>query len=146
MMSISYGNWISAGIFFVKDEPTILLRLPFWKKEISIIEKLAKRKPDSESNKRLKKGKSKKERSSFSKFIFQKFKIKWRELLHSFKIERMDINIDTDDYIVNAYLFPVVQYIGYRYRRPFHINFMGINKVEISMRNRIINLLYALFK
>ena len=92
------------------------------------------------------KGKSKKVRQSFSKVIIQRFKIKWRELLHSFKIERMKVNVDTDDYIINAYLFPVVQYLGNRYQRPLHINFLGINEIEISMRNRIFNLLYVLIR
>ena len=55
----------------------------------------------------------------------------------------MDVNIDTDNYIINAYLYPIVLFFGMRYNKAIGIKFQGVNKVNIVVRNRLANIFRA---
>ncbi|NNF36534.1 MAG: hypothetical protein HKN68_20700 [Saprospiraceae bacterium] len=144
MIGIFYGKWISAGIYLIRDELKFIYHLPFWKREIDLIEYLATKKSTPELKQKTK-GKNKKA-SSFSKGTMNRIRKRWKAILNTFQVKEMEVNIDTDDYIINAYLFPVAQYLGYRIQKPLSINFIGINKVELRIKNRIVNLLYAMLR
>jgi hypothetical protein len=67
---------------------------------------------------------------------------KIQRLIRSFKLEKLWINIDTDDYYYNAILYPIFFFIkGKNYR--FQINFAGENEFILILKNRPIRLLSA---
>jgi len=65
-----------------------------------------------------------------------------RRLLHTFRVHTFRLALDTDDYVMNAYLFPVFHLLSSR-KRQLHINFTGHNELVLIVSNRIWNLLWA---
>lgn len=70
---------------------------------------------------------------------------KIRRLLASFELRRFRLILDTDDFILNAYLFPVVAFLC-RKNRYVAINFMGQNSIDILMTNRLWRVVWALIR
>ena len=55
-----------------------------------------------------------------------------------------DGSIDTDNYIWNAYLYPVFYWLGGRKNKFPTINFNGQNHIRLVIENRPIRMIYAL--
>ena len=53
--------------------------------------------------------------------------------------------MDTDDYVINAYLFPIFYFLN-KENRQCTINYEGKVIFEFLVENRGINILYALLK
>ena len=68
----------------------------------------------------------------------------WR-LLKSFRVRRFRLNIDTDDYILNAYLFPLFVFLNGENRR-LAVNYQGLTVVDILVTNRVWKILWALIR
>ena len=60
----------------------------------------------------------------------------------AFHCKRFYINWDTNDYIANAYLYPLTHLIN-NHRRNFQINFAGRQEVDLLLQVRPIDLLLA---
>ncbi len=69
---------------------------------------------------------------------------KWLKLLRTFKIRRLFLLIDTDDYVLNAYLFPISTYLQSK-GWPVYINFMGRQRLQLQVENRAYRVLWAMF-
>ncbi|WP_420601112.1 hypothetical protein [Flagellimonas sp.] len=61
-------------------------------------------------------------------------------LLKSFKLEKLYLNLDTGDFVLNAKLYPIFHFLDYRVGR-FNINFQGNNRMVLMARNRPINII-----
>ena len=61
-------------------------------------------------------------------------------ILKSFRVRRFRVEIDTDDYVLNAYLFPVFHLLS---RGRLQINFNGRNDIQIEITNRIGRIAWA---
>lgn len=142
MIDISYGRLFSAGIFYIKDKLVFIYRIPFWKKEVEIIDQLA---TPRDTSVKKKESKGKKNRK-FSNAMLKRIRNRWKEIFQTFKVEKLELNIDTDDYMLNAYLFPLFHFLGSKYNRPLSTNFTGLNRIEVRLTNRLAKLLYALWK
>ena len=59
-----------------------------------------------------------------------------RRLLRTFHVRRLRLLLDTDDFVLNAYLFPVFHRLSKR-RRQLNINFSGRNELALIVTNRI---------
>ena len=91
-------------------------------------------------------GKEKMEKESTMK-IKGKKGINFRKglrIIKSFKIKRMQLNIDTGDCIMNAKLFPVFAFLNYKVG-GFTINFEGRNQVALHAQSRPINIIKSIF-
>jgi hypothetical protein len=66
-------------------------------------------------------------------------------LLRSFQVKVFDVNIDTDDYVANAYLFPAFQLLS-RGKRHLQVNFEGKVEMQIWIQNNGIRVLRAFFR
>ena len=138
--SFQYGKLLSAGIKSESNNLIIYLSAPFIKKKMTIDELILKNsKPSS------KKLGTKKPPSSTGKYFMKRIRKKWKKIISTFQIKQMEVNVDTDNYIINAYLYPIVLFFGMRYNKPICINFQGVNRVNIVIRNRLANLLRAAF-
>jgi hypothetical protein len=59
-------------------------------------------------------------------------------------VRRWWLNIDTNDYVLNAYLFPVLYLLPFT-RQHLNINFQQQFDLEIDVRNSLGRVLWALF-
>ncbi len=116
-----------------EDVPILSLHIWFWKKDFQPLDALSKaRKPNSK--KKAKKRKSRKKRN-------------WRRLglrlLHSFKVRQFDLMLDTDDFVLNSYLYPVFHML---HCKPLQlgINYQGESSLQLRIENRLIRLLKAI--
>lgn len=87
------------------------------------------------------KPKTKKARRMSLKWIYRKV----RGVLTSFQIRRFQFHLDTDNYLLNAYLFPIVYWLG-RHPNQIAINFQGRNEVILQLHNRLIYILWAFIR
>lgn len=55
-------------------------------------------------------------------------------LVRSFKVQKLSLDMDTGDYVVNAKLYPVFMLLD-RYVGTFHINFEDRNRLVMDVRN-----------
>lgn len=64
------------------------------------------------------------------------------KLLRTFHVRRFRLTMDTDDYVLNAYLFPIATWLTAR-GWPVSVNFMRQNQLELQIENRAGRLLWA---
>lgn len=70
---------------------------------------------------------------------------KGRRLLASFRVRRFRLILDTDDFILNAYLYPIFVFLSGR-NRLMAINFQGRTSVDILVTNRVWRVVWALIR
>lgn len=134
--SIYLAEWkhlLSAKLLLQNNEPIVQLKSFFWKKEINLL------KINSGLNNTTQK-KRKSTQQKKSKFNFKK---KIKPLLKSFQVRKFFINIDTNNYAWNAYLFPIFYFLKSE-QRQLHINFQGNVEVLLDIQNRPLRILWAL--
>jgi hypothetical protein len=68
-----------------------------------------------------------------------------RRVLGSFHITRFRLHLDTGDYVLNAYLFPVFHLLKANQVGDYAINFKGRTDVCVVIENRLARLLRAFF-
>ena len=120
-----------AKVRFEKDQALLKFRLFFFSKTIIF---------DPFKISRPKKKKVKKKKKSIG---WTKMQHKAKGLLKSFKLEKLWLNIDTDNYYYNAFLYPIFFFIkGKNYR--ININYQGENELILILKNRPIRILFAL--
>ncbi|MGW9685773.1 hypothetical protein [Flagellimonas sp. 2504JD1-5] len=61
-------------------------------------------------------------------------------LLRSFSIKKLYLNVDTGDFVLNAKLFPLFNFLNHHVGR-FNINFNGNNRMVLMASNRPINII-----
>jgi hypothetical protein len=72
------------------------------------------------------------------------FRPNFLKILKSFKIKRLKINWDTDDYILDAYLYPITPFLITE-NKSFNINFEGKQEVELIIENRLVRIIKSFF-
>ncbi|WP_266367204.1 hypothetical protein [Tellurirhabdus rosea] len=76
---------------------------------------------------------------------FRTLRRKGLAVLRSFRVHEFYVNLDTDNYLTNAYLYPVMGVLSGPNRR-FRINFNGDLTVRLRMENRLYRIVLALLK
>jgi hypothetical protein len=69
---------------------------------------------------------------------------KSRMLLHSFHVRDFHCDFDSNDYLLNSWLFPVAHWLDPSHRK-WNINFNGRNAVALKIENNLWRLLRAWF-
>ena len=82
--------------------------------------------------------KKKRKRKENESIPFNKIRKMATRILKSFTIEKLYLNMDTGDYVLNARLVPVFAAITNN-KRHLTINFQETNEFEIIIKNRIFN-------
>ena len=122
----------SAGLFLTHDDLTLRFRVFFWKKEVNPLQWAP-----SKKNKK----KTKKKSKSRMPMSFRKIK----RLLRTFTIRECRLDLDTDNYTLNAWLYPVLHFLN-RHDRQLRINFEGRFYCRVVIENRGYRLLWALLQ
>ena len=66
------------------------------------------------------------------------------KLIKTFKVQKITMNVDSGDFIMNAYWVPFFAFLNHRYG-GFNINNLGVNKIIVKLQNRPIYLIRTLF-
>jgi hypothetical protein len=66
----------------------------------------------------------------------------FRDLVRSFRIKQLYVNVDTEDWVLNANLAPILMLTNTD-RISLHVNFMEENSLIIDIRNRLANFLWT---
>jgi hypothetical protein len=136
----SWGKFITVSL--TEQEGDLVLRLwAFgWKRDWGLLKMIAKRKPtrnpDSIENTSRKPGKRRRLHWSFRRVL---------RILKSFRVHAFRLDLDTDDYVLNAYLFPVAEMLRYRGVDVF-INFNGNTGIRLDVSNNPARILVAWLK
>lgn len=111
----------------------IQLQVFFWKKNFYPLEYRPKKKPRGEAEEKKKKGR---------KTNFQKYKRKGIRLFRSFRIKALRLDLDTDDYVYNSYLYPIFHFLSTE-KRQLTINYRGLSEIFLIVENRLYRMLIA---
>lgn len=133
-------RWLSIGhlkLNFENEQILLQFRLLFYRniKNIDLFKLMTSKqdiKPKEEKKKKRKKPVS-----------WEKIKHKAINLFKSFTLKKLWLNIDTDSYYYNAFLYPVFFFLkGKNYR--MNINYQGENELSLVLKNRPIRIVFAL--
>ena len=114
--SIRWKSIGKASVLMKGDELLIRLRVFFWRKDFYPLRPGKKKKPAKKEEKKP----EKKAKSRWERFPMRKI----RGVLRAIKVRRFKLDVDTDDYVMNAYLYPVACFLN-RPNREISINFRG---------------------
>ncbi len=131
-------RWVSIGyakLLFKHEQAFVKFRILFFTHTKSIDL------PELFRSKAEKKPKTKKK--SKKSYSWKTIRHKTTKLFKSFKLEKFWLNIDTDNYYLNAFLYPVFHFLrGKNYR--LKINYQGETELSLIVKNRPIRILFAL--
>jgi len=133
---LEWKRLLKVNLVFQNEQPIIILRILLWQKEYKLLEMCNGTKKDGIK----KKGETKKKKTK-SKFNFQK---KYQKIIRAIQVKQFYLNIDTDNYIWNAYLYPIFHLLKNK-KRQLHINYQGDIELVLKIQSRPIKILYALF-
>ena len=134
---IGYHRWMRAQLRW-NDHLDFKLDLPFWHRMYPLRDIMEiKSKPKLISQKEGQSPKTKVSRISWSRM---------KSVLGAIRIRELKLNIDTDDFITNAYLVPVFQGIRAYSGHEVRINFFGRNSIKFFGETRLIKLLYRAWR
>lgn len=129
-------KWKGLGAICITSDFHLNWRLLFWKKTHYLFAPI-------EKSQVPKTQKTKKPQSKGSKWKPSLTKIK--HLSRTFKVKACSLNLDTDNYLWNAYLFPVFYFLNTP-QRSLRINFKGEFQCQLIVENRLYRLLYAFIR
>ena len=84
-------------------------------------------------------------RGRTTNFFSRKIRGRIIPILKSFKVRHFFMNIDTDDPVLNAKLYPFA-FLARSWGMPLYFNFQGRQCVRLEVRNRLVNILWALIQ
>lgn len=131
---------LSWGLARVQLIPTdnggyFLFRYTFWQWEFPLLKLLAK--PSSPKKTEAKVKTARKKGTVF--FSIRRL----RRVMYTFKLRFFYLDVDTDDFVYNAYWYPVFSVFSTPTRK-LSINFSGRNQCAFELRNRVYDVLIAL--
>lgn len=131
-------RWGIARVQFIpeKDDGKLRVQLAFWKREFSLLQMLAK--PAAKKAAQPQKPNVQR-RKSTGTFSFHRL---WK-VLRSFRMPFFYLDLDSDDFVTNAYWYPVCRALSTP-TRQLRINFRGHNQCAFELRNRAVDVLIAL--
>ena len=135
MLEIRWWGLGAAGLYHTGDDLLFRFRIFFWKKEIDLLTWQPTKK-----KKKAKKAKKKKKRGKIPMSLR-----KFRRLLKTFKILEWELDLDTDNYLVNGWLYPVFYFLN-RAGKRFQINYRGRFYWRMVIENRGYRVLWALLR
>ncbi|HOY17150.1 MAG TPA: hypothetical protein PLC89_07655 [Haliscomenobacter sp.] len=117
------------------DDWLLSIGFSFWRKKVSLLKLLAKpAKKEQDSTSKPKKKRQDRKPWSFQRLL---------HIIQTFQVRQFRLDLDTDDFVTNAYLYPVFRALSTP-TRALTINFQGRSQCAFEVKNRMINVLIAL--
>ena len=134
---LGWNNWLNARLSKATD-CGVLIRVPGWKK-LYKTEELA-RLGGKQSGKEMKRKQRKRaKKHSISNGLVLEDLLR---MIRSIRITELRINMDTGDYIWNAWLVPVVSGIRWYTGHDTRVNFIGKQEFRLVAEVKAVNLLW----
>lgn len=136
-------NWQPIGMAqlqMTEDDFVIRFKLFFWGMERSLLKMISSKKEEAEKKEKQAKRSKKKNSKKGFQFIRTRIIPVWK----SFKLEKLRLQLDTDDYCRNAYLAPVFHLLSNGKNRQLSVNFSGDIELILIVQNRLIRILKAI--
>lgn len=129
-----YIRWQHIGsvtLLFLNNDLFLRFRILFWQQDFYPLQAQKKdKKPKKKSNKKTAK--------SWKTFSWTRVK----SIMRTFKVRYFKMELDTDDYVWNAYLYPLF-YFANRSNRQLSINFEGRTNLQLQIENRLFRIVRA---
>lgn len=125
---------VKASLVPRSDDLLLRLQFPFWQRDFSLITLLTQ----SYKTKKTTTRKASPSRRKSWRFSWSRF----QRLFQSFRVFYFRLDVDTDDYVTNAYLYPVCHALCTP-TRSLTINFQGRNQCAFRIQNTVAKLLAA---
>jgi hypothetical protein len=137
---VSFGDQIKARLIFEDGYPLLNAKIFFYESIIDPLKKSKKKKED-EKKKKKEKDKKKSKRIIVDKLGFAEDALKQMILfVKTFNIEKLHLNIDTNDFIVNSYLAGAFSCIN-RGNMLLQANYLGDFHLKFCLENKLIRIL-----
>jgi hypothetical protein len=137
---VSFGDQIKAKLIFEDGYPLLKAKIFFYEKIIDPLKKSRKKKKDKNKEKK-EKVKKKSKRIIVDKLGFAEDSLKQMALfINTFKIEKLHLNLDTNDFIVNSYLAGAFSCLN-RGNILLQANYLGDFQLKFCLENKIIRIL-----
>lgn len=72
-------------------------------------------------------------------------RFKVRALLRTFQLKQLRLHLDTDDFVLNSYLFPIFHFLN-RENRELKINYRGEAFLQMVVENQLYRIIWALLR
>ena len=133
---VCYRGIGSCNAVIVGGRLLFILHLLGWKKTIDpFAPRINKNKPEKPKRSKTRR------RMTPSKMLR-----KARAVLRSFRVQYFYVDVDTDNYVTNAWLYPIAM-LGRSSGGPWiHINFSGETVVRLRIQNSVGRMLYAVIR
>jgi hypothetical protein len=134
MYKVEWSYLFSAQLVDNTDGLGIQMHVLFFKKVFSFekfLQKRAKPKPTNRPSKP-------------PSVLSKHFRPNFKKILLSFDIKRCKVNWDTDDYLLNAYLYPISFFLN-RNGKSLNINFEGKRDINLIIENRLGRIIKSFF-
>jgi len=130
---LEWKHIFSADFLFINEEPIARLKFFFLKKDFELLKIKSKKKNAS---------KPKKKKSPKEKISTQNLIKKFKKVIKTIEVKQFYFNIDTNDYIWNAYLYPIFFFLK-KENKAVHINYQGDVELLLNIQARPIQVLFA---
>jgi hypothetical protein len=139
---VSFGEQVKAKLIFEDGYPVLKAKVFFYEKIIDPLQRSNKKEKDDKKEKK-KREKKKSKRIIVDKLGFAEDALKQMIIfIKTFNIERLHLNIDTNDFIINSYLAGAFSCIN-RANLLLQANYMGIFQLKFSIENKLIRILIS---
>ncbi len=128
--SLSWRGIGRVSVVLLNDELALRVRIFFWRMHFFPLRKPDK--PDKPTS-------AKKRTGIQRRFTW----LKAKRLLQSFRIQRFKVELDTDDYALNAQLYPLLYWVSGP-SRDLSVNFSGRNRLLLQIENRLFRIVRVL--
>ncbi|MEZ5044556.1 MAG: hypothetical protein R2828_31970 [Saprospiraceae bacterium] len=128
-------KWQGIGAIYLTSDFHLNWRLLYWKKEYDLF--APKEKPLLPS--------TQKATASKKSPTWKPSLAKVKHLSRTFQVKTCSLNLDTDNYLWNAYLFPIFYFLNTS-KRNLRINFKGEFQCHLIVENRLYRLLYVFLR
>lgn len=132
--SIKWTGIARASLGLKENELLIRLRVFFWRKDFFPL-RASPKKPDKPKKPKPQKAK----RSRWQQFSMKRV----RKLMRAIRVRQFRFELDTDDYVTNAYLYPVAHFLSSP-TRQLSVNFEGRTNLLLQIEIRLIRVIGAM--
>jgi len=129
---LGWNKWLKARIEPDLENLGMEVQIPFWRRKYKFDQMIASR--------RASKAKTPIKRKK------KRFNLNWaklKKILAQIRVKEFRLICDTDDFIMNAYMIPFMEFLNFKKGYNTHMNFLGKNEIKIEAESRIYNMLKA---
>jgi hypothetical protein len=127
---VSWGRVVHLFLTQSGGMPVLRLRLFGWTRDWLLLELFTGNHDSGNHDKTADRSRKRRKKGRRNKFSFRRI----LRLINSFKVNAFKLELDTDDYVLNAWLFPAMELLRYR-GVDISVNFNGMSGLRLDISN-----------